>query len=61
MYIRIGQVPTLIVSSPESAKEVMRTHDAIFASRPSILLSQILLDDSTDIVFSPHGEYWRQV
>ncbi|GMN63540.1 hypothetical protein TIFTF001_032618 [Ficus carica] len=28
---------------------------------PSILLSQILLFDSTDIVFCPYGEHWRQV
>ncbi|XP_024029900.1 cytochrome P450 71D11 [Morus notabilis] len=61
MYIRIGQVPTIVVSSPEFAKEVMRTHDAIFASRPPILLSEILLYNSTDITFSPNGEYWRQL
>ncbi|XP_024029899.1 cytochrome P450 71D9 [Morus notabilis] len=61
MYIRIGQVPTIVVSSPEFAKEVMRTHDAIFASRPSILVSKIVLYNSTDIVFSPNGEYWRQL
>ena len=61
MYLRIGQVPTLVVSSPEFAKEVMRTHDAIFASRPSVLISRIVLYNSTDIVFSPYGEYWRQL
>nr|UYI00175.1 psoralen synthase [Ficus carica] len=61
MYLRIGQVPTLIVSSPDSAKEVMRTHDSIFASRPLILLSEIVIYNSTDIVFAPYGEYWRQL
>ncbi|GMN62292.1 hypothetical protein TIFTF001_031379 [Ficus carica] len=61
MYLRIGQVPTLVVSSPEFAKEVMRTHGAIFASRPLVLFSRIVLYNSTDIVFSPYGEYWRQL
>ncbi|GMN62290.1 hypothetical protein TIFTF001_031380 [Ficus carica] len=61
MYMKIGQVPTIVVSSPEFAKEVMRTHDAIFASRPRNLTSEILLYDSTDIVFAPYGEYWRQL
>ena len=61
MYLKLGQVPTLVVSSPESAKEVLRTHDAIFASRPVTLFSQIVLYDSKDIVFAPYGEYWRQL
>ncbi|XP_024029883.1 cytochrome P450 71D11-like [Morus notabilis] len=61
MYVRIGQVPTLVVSSAEFAKEVMRTHDIIFAYRPTILISQTLLYNSADIFFSPYGEYWRQL
>ncbi|GMN26680.1 hypothetical protein TIFTF001_046082 [Ficus carica] len=61
MYIRIGQVPTLVVSSPEYAEQVMKTHDAVFASRPSLTFSKILHYNSTDIIFSSYGEYWRQV
>ncbi|PON43458.1 Cytochrome P450, E-class, group I [Parasponia andersonii] len=61
MYLRIGEVPTVIVSSPEFAKEVMRTHDVVFASRPRILFSEIMLYDCTDIGFAPYGEYWRQL
>ncbi|PON94068.1 Cytochrome P450, E-class, group I [Trema orientale] len=61
MYLRIGEVPTIVVSSPESAKEVMRTHDVAFASRPLILFSKIMLYDCTDIAFAPYGEYWRQL
>ncbi|PON94071.1 LOW QUALITY PROTEIN: Cytochrome P450, E-class, group I [Trema orientale] len=61
MYLKIGEVPTVVVSSPEFAKEVMRTHDIIFASRPRILVSKILLYDCTDIAFAPYGEYWRQL
>ncbi|XP_024029898.1 cytochrome P450 71D11 [Morus notabilis] len=61
MYIRIGQVPTLVVSSPESAKEVMRNHDASFASRPVFLFTEIMFYNSRDILFSPYDEYWRQL
>ncbi|XP_062079793.1 cytochrome P450 71D9-like [Humulus lupulus] len=61
MHLKIGQVPTLIVSSPEYAKEVMRIHDMVFASRPTVLLAQIMLYDCTDLVFSPYGQYWRQL
>ncbi|GMN30144.1 hypothetical protein TIFTF001_041408 [Ficus carica] len=61
MYLKVGQVPTVVVSSPEFAKEVMRSHDSIFAFRPRLLYSQILLYDCTDIAFAPYGEYWRQL
>ncbi|KAF4377713.1 hypothetical protein F8388_011466 [Cannabis sativa] len=61
MYLKIGQVPTIVVSSPEFAKEVMRTHDTIFASRPQTLFANIMLYGCTDMAFSPYGEYWRQL
>ncbi|XP_030511168.2 cytochrome P450 71D9 [Cannabis sativa] len=61
MHLKIGQVPTLIVSSPEYAKQVMRTHDIVFSSRPMVLFSKIMLYDCTDLVFAPYGEYWRQL
>ncbi|KAK7274025.1 hypothetical protein RIF29_15095 [Crotalaria pallida] len=61
MHLQLGEVVTIIVSSAEYAKEVMNTHDVIFASRPRILGSEILAYGSTDIVFSPYGDYWRQL
>ncbi|PON43457.1 Cytochrome P450, E-class, group I, partial [Parasponia andersonii] len=61
MYLRIGQVPTIVVSSPEYAREVMRTHDAVLASRPRVLFADIMLYNCADIVFAPYGEHWRQL
>ncbi|KAG2577068.1 hypothetical protein PVAP13_6NG079300 [Panicum virgatum] len=34
MLLRIGEVPTLVVSSREAARAVMKTHDTVFATRP---------------------------
>ncbi|XP_055834323.1 flavonoid 3'-monooxygenase-like isoform X2 [Solanum dulcamara] len=34
MLLKFGSKPVLIASSPEMAKEILKTHDAIFASRP---------------------------
>ncbi|KAF3457347.1 hypothetical protein FNV43_RR02004 [Rhamnella rubrinervis] len=54
-------ITNIIVSSPEMAKEVMKNHDAVFASRPFLLAAKIISYDSKGIAFSPYGSYWRQL
>ncbi|KAK7266620.1 hypothetical protein RIF29_19269 [Crotalaria pallida] len=61
MHLKLGEVSTIVVSSPEYAKEVLKTHDVIFASRPPILASKILGYDSQGLAFAPYGNYWRQL
>ncbi|XP_027342644.1 cytochrome P450 71D11-like [Abrus precatorius] len=61
MHLQLGEIFTIIVSSPEYAKEVMKTHDVIFASRPQTLASDILSYGSTNIIVAPYGNYWRQL
>ncbi|ESW25124.1 hypothetical protein PHAVU_003G009200 [Phaseolus vulgaris] len=61
MHLQLGEVFTVVVSSAECAKEVMKTHDLVFASRPLILASRIIGYDATNISFSPYGNYWRQL
>ncbi|KAJ6811716.1 premnaspirodiene oxygenase-like [Iris pallida] len=61
MHLKLGEVDHIVVSSPEAAREVTKTHDLNFASRPELTASKILLYDGTDIAFAPHGDYWRQL
>ena len=61
MHLQLGECSNIVVSSPEMAKEVMKTHDTIFANRPFLFSAQILSYDYTNIIFSPYGDYWRKV
>ncbi|KAL8131726.1 cytochrome P450 71D9-like [Apium graveolens] len=61
MHLKLGEVSTVVVSSPETAKEVMKIHDLNFASRPIILATELMSYGAANITFSPYGDYWRQL
>ncbi|PHT31578.1 hypothetical protein CQW23_27915 [Capsicum baccatum] len=61
MHLQFGEISAVVVSSSELAKQVLKTHDLAFASRPKIIAADIICYDRCDIAFSPYGEYWRQM
>jgi cytochrome P450 len=61
MFLRLGSVPTVVVSSSEIAKHFLKTHDSIFASRPATAAGKYLSYNFKGMILSPYGDYWRQV
>ncbi|PNT13230.1 hypothetical protein POPTR_011G130800v4 [Populus trichocarpa] len=61
MQLQVGEVSTVIISSSEAAKEVMKTHEINFVERPHLLAASVLFYNRKDIAFAPYGEYWRQL
>ncbi|KAJ4718768.1 Cytochrome P450 [Melia azedarach] len=61
MKLQLGQISAVIVSSPEVAKEVLKTHELSFAQRPDFYVVQIMTYDRSGMVFAPYSEYWRQI
>nr|D2CGS0.1 RecName: Full=5-OH-xanthotoxin synthase; AltName: Full=Cytochrome P450 CYP71AZ1 [Ammi majus]ABO32529.1 cytochrome P450-dependent monooxygenase-like protein [Ammi majus] len=61
MTLRMGSVPILVVSSPKMAKEVLKTQDLAYCSRPMMTGMQKLSYNGLDVAFSPYSEHWRQV
>ncbi|EMS62748.1 Cytochrome P450 71D11 [Triticum urartu] len=61
MLLRLGEVPTLVVSSREGSREVTKTHYLAFATRPLSATARVLTNGGRDIVFAPYGDHWRQV
>nr|GMD49013.1 premnaspirodiene oxygenase-like [Ipomoea batatas] len=61
MHLQLGEVSTLVVTSPDMAKEFLKTHDMSFADRPAFLAANIILYDRADLFLCPYGDYWRQM
>ncbi|KAF8763087.1 hypothetical protein HU200_008940 [Digitaria exilis] len=61
MHLRVGQVPVVVVTSKELARDVLKTHDANFATRSKLVAGGIVAYDWADILFSPSGDYWRKL
>ncbi|XVF70856.1 hypothetical protein PTKIN_Ptkin11bG0195900 [Pterospermum kingtungense] len=59
MHLKLGELSAIVVSSPETAKRVLKAHDINFSNRPFLLLARIILDNFTDIAYAPYGDYWR--
>ncbi|XP_009802554.1 5-OH-xanthotoxin synthase-like [Nicotiana sylvestris] len=59
--LKLASSQMVVVSSSKLAKEVLKTQDLIFCSRPSILGQQKLSYYGRDIVFAPYNDYWREM
>ncbi|MBA0752143.1 hypothetical protein Gogos_001007 [Gossypium gossypioides] len=43
------------------AKEIMKTNDIVFSNRTFLASAKIITYKCIDIVFSPYGNYWRNL
>ncbi|XP_038687914.1 cytochrome P450 CYP736A12-like [Tripterygium wilfordii] len=61
MSIRLGSVPTIIVSSSDAAELFLKTYDTVFASRPKTQASIFMSYNNTGVAFAEYGPYWRNI
>ncbi|KAK1619105.1 hypothetical protein QYE76_024622 [Lolium multiflorum] len=61
MLLKFGEAPVIIASTAEAAKEIMKTHDHIFCTRPLSSSAKVLLGRGQGIALAPYGDHWRQL
>jgi hypothetical protein len=61
MSLKLGEIPVIVATSPEAAREFMKTHDVTFATRPLSPTVKIMMADGMGMVFAPYGDLWRQL
>ncbi|KAI3931743.1 hypothetical protein MKW98_012153 [Papaver atlanticum] len=60
-YIRLGFIPTIVVSTPQTADLFLKTHDLSFAGRPFSSTSRYISYDQKNLTFATYGPYWRNI
>ncbi|KAK9167937.1 hypothetical protein Syun_000077 [Stephania yunnanensis] len=59
--IRLGNVHVIAVTSPEIAREFLKTHDAVFASRPTTMANHYASRGFLQVFATPMGPQWKKM
>ncbi|PHT58466.1 hypothetical protein CQW23_00829 [Capsicum baccatum] len=60
MLLKFGSRNVLIASSPDVAREFLKTNDAIWASRPELAAGKYTAYNYRDMTWAPYGPFWKQ-
>ncbi|ONI13659.1 hypothetical protein PRUPE_4G235500, partial [Prunus persica] len=61
MYMRLGLIPTIVISSPKGAELFLKTHDLAFASSPPHEGAKHISFGQRNLSFAEYGPYWRDI
>ncbi|GMN56883.1 hypothetical protein TIFTF001_025997 [Ficus carica] len=61
MFLELGSIQTLVVSSADLAKEIFKTHDVIFSGRPALYAAKKFSYNCASVSFTPYGDHWREI
>ncbi|KAL8210520.1 hypothetical protein R6Q57_004957 [Mikania cordata] len=61
MLFKMGSKSFIVISSPKMAKQIMKTHDHVFCSRPYSKSTERLTYNYLDIAFSPQSNHRREM
>ncbi|KAJ0758954.1 putative ferruginol synthase [Helianthus annuus] len=61
MSLKLGTRTTIVVSSPDIAKEFFQKHDHLFSSRSMPDTARLVDHDKYSMVWLPAGDQWRRL
>jgi len=59
VYLLFGSKPCVLVSSPEMAKQCLKTNETCFLNRPKQTNLEYITYGSSDFALAPYGPYWK--
>ena len=59
MQLKFGSYNVVVASSSEMAKQILKTYDHVFATRPQTAAGKHTCYDHSNVTWAPHGSQWR--
>ncbi|KAG9151636.1 hypothetical protein Leryth_001939 [Lithospermum erythrorhizon] len=60
MLLNLGSIPTIVISSPGLTKQILKTHDLDFCSRPESQGPRKMTYNLLDVAFAPYNDEWKE-
>ncbi|XP_022944979.1 cytochrome P450 71B10-like [Cucurbita moschata] len=61
MSFSVGRIETITISSAQTARALLKTHDFQSCNRPQTHAIKKLTYNFLDIAFTPYSDYWREI
>ncbi|XP_051152769.1 cytochrome P450 71D95-like isoform X2 [Andrographis paniculata] len=61
LLLHLGEISTVVISSPAAAKQVLKDQDPACADRPKTIGLEIMWYNYSDLAFCPYNDQWRQL
>lgn len=61
MFLQLGTLPAIVISSAEVLRDVLRTHDIIFSNKPVMTATWKLSYCGKDMAASQYNDPWKQM
>ncbi|EMS54343.1 Cytochrome P450 71D8 [Triticum urartu] len=61
MYLQLGEIPTVVVSSKEALGQMMKGSDLRFVNRRTTGMQDIVGFGGKGVTFAPYGDHWRHM
>ncbi|CAH2044395.1 unnamed protein product [Thlaspi arvense] len=61
MSLKFGNVSTVVASTPETVRDVLKTFDIDCCSRPYMTYAARITYNLKDLGFAPYSKYWREL
>ncbi|XP_054789693.1 cytochrome P450 93B16-like [Prosopis cineraria] len=59
MHLRLGSTNMVVASTPELAKELLKTNELAYCARPMSIAINLVTYDNAAFAFAPYNTYWR--
>lgn len=60
MFLQLGTVPALVVSSADRARQIFKNHDLVFSGRPPLYAIRKISYNFSSVSTAPYGDFWRE-